>query len=100
MCNEWRDFRNFYEWAMNAGYRDDLSIDRIDNYKGYCPENCRWATRKEQANNKTTNRIYEINGERLNIGQIAEKYNLDYQLVWGRLKKGWSIEKAILPKMR
>ncbi len=47
-CDEWRDFAAFHFWAILAGYRDDLTIDRIDRRKGNCPENCRWATHSEQ----------------------------------------------------
>lgn len=56
ICDEWKNKEtgmiNFYNWAMQNGYREDLTIDRIDNDKGYYPDNCRWTTLKEQANNK------------------------------------------------
>mgnify|MGYP001625111049 CR=1 FL=1 len=52
VCSEWDDFTVFYQWAISNGYADNLSIDRIDNDKGYSPENCRWVTQSEQVKNR------------------------------------------------
>lgn len=57
VCDEWlHNFQAFYDWAMANGYADNLTIDRNDNDKGYSPDNCRWATMKEQQNNRTNNK--------------------------------------------
>ena len=63
MCEEWKSWDSFKTWAINNGYNDTLSIDRIDNNKGYYPENCRWADAKMQGQNKRNNVVVEINGE-------------------------------------
>ena len=52
VCDEWLVFENFRDWALSHGYKEGLQIDRVDNDKGYCPENCRWVTPKENANNR------------------------------------------------
>jgi hypothetical protein len=95
VCSKWRDFSVFQLWALSHGYADDLTIDRIDNDKGYCPENCRWTTRIEQANNKRTNRRIEYKGEVKTLAQWAREYDIEYRKLWLRLKRGWDFEKAL-----
>lgn len=73
VCEEWlHDFQAFYDWSMKNGYRDDLSIDRKDVNGNYCPENCRWATIKEQVNNTRRNIILEYNGKKQTLSQLSE----------------------------
>lgn len=76
VCDEWKEYLPFAKWSIANGYKDDLTIDRVNNEKGYCPENCRWVTMKEQANNKRTNHIVEINGKSMTLSQCSEKYKI------------------------
>lgn len=93
---EWlNDFETFYDWATNNGYKDGLTIDRIDVNGDYSPENCRWITHKEQMSNTTANRRFEYNGENLTISELAEKYNINRNTLNYRINMGWNIEKAI-----
>lgn len=74
ICTEWKnDFPCFYKWAMANGYKSNLSIDRKDNSKGYSPNNCRWSTSKEQANNRSNNILFEVKGEIVTLAQLAER---------------------------
>lgn len=97
VCQEWLDdFMNFYNWAMANGYRDDLTIDRIDNDKGYSPDNCRWATYKEQANNKRNNVLLLYKGEKKTLGEWAEEVGMGYETLHSRIFiQKMSIEKAL-----
>ena len=97
MCEEWRkDFMVFYDWAMNNGYKDNLTIDRIDIDGDYEPDNCRWVDYKTQARNKTNNRYYTIDGETHCLMEWCEMLNISYSKVIKRLDIcNWSIEKAL-----
>ena len=96
ICDEWKnDFKAFYEWAMANGYEDNLSIDRIDVNGNYQPENCRWITNKQQANNKRSNKLITYNGKTHNITEWANILNIPRYLIYNRLKANWSIEKAL-----
>ena len=64
LCEEWRHFPSFMRWAMSHGYRDDLTIDRIDGTRGYCPENCRWATYSDQNRNKRYTEAFRLAARR------------------------------------
>lgn len=96
LCPEWREsFEAFRYWALANGYRDDLTIDRIDNDGNYCPENCRWATQKEQQNKRSNTKKVEYKGETRSLKQWAEKYGIRYATFYRRLRDGWSFEDAL-----
>lgn len=95
VCDEWQDFATFKDWALSHGYEQGLSIDRIDNDRDYCPENCRFVNNKIQSNNRSNNHYVEYNGKTQTISQWAEEYGLQYFQLQSRLKYGWSFEKAL-----
>ncbi len=97
ICNEWlQDFMSFYNWAIANGYKENLTIDRIDVNGNYEPNNCRWATRKEQMNNMRTNRLLTYKGITKNISEWAKEYKIPYDVLQNRITKhGWSIERAL-----
>ena len=97
ICDEWKtDYLAFKEWSINNGYADNLSIDRIDNYKGYSPENCRWATRKEQQRNRRDTRFATLTGETKSLAEWEEITEIGKRVLWSRLFVcGWSDEKAL-----
>lgn len=101
VCNEWRKSpKAFIEWALLNGYGDDLTIDRIDVSGNYEPLNCRWVDMKTQANNKTTNVFVELNGDRITLSQLADKYGIGRGTIWWRYKSGWTPEKMTIPVRR
>ena len=94
VCDEWKNsFKEFEKWADEHGYNDSLTIDRIDNTKGYSPDNCRIVSMKEQGNNRKSNRVIEYNGEKKTLMQWAEDLGIDHRTLWRRLEM-WPVEKA------
>lgn len=97
VCDEWQKFEPFAEWALSSGYKDDLTLDRIDNDKGYSPDNCRWVTMKAQENNRTNNVLIEYNGEVKTLKQWCEYFNVNYGMVKARRRHGWEINRLFIP---
>jgi hypothetical protein len=100
ICSEWSSYLTFRTWAMSHGYRDDLTIDRIDVNGNYCPENCRWATMGEQMNNMTKNRMISYCGETMSMSMWAERFGISYGTMNHRVQRGWSMEKIELTPER
>lgn len=94
ICGEWETFQAFQAWALTSGYTDGLTIDRIDNNKGYDPDNCRWANATIQANNRRSNRMIFYNGEVRTLAEWCKLLCLPYKTVWARLKAGWDLDDA------
>lgn len=87
-CDEWGVFENFKNWALSNGYVEGYTLERIDNSKGYCPENCKWIPKAEQPKNRTTNHFVEIDGVSKTICAWCEEYGIKWTTFYARLKKG------------
>lgn len=96
VCREWeQDFQAFSDWAFANGYREGVSIDRIDNDKGYSPDNCKWVSVKEQSENRRSNLNVTFRGETKTLSQWCNDLGLDYKKIHSRIKKcGWTPERA------
>jgi len=97
VCDEWRNsFEVFRDWALANGYRENLTIDRKDNDKGYCPDNCRWATAMQQANNTRKTRLLTYKGETRSVSEWARILGIRQSTLNMRLNKyRWSVEDAL-----
>ena len=101
VCEEWRnDFLAFYNWALQNGYKEGLTIDRIDCNGNYNPQNCRWTDIKGQQRNKNNNCFYDYYGEKLTIGELSEMTGINYHTIYDRLHHGWDIKQAIETPVR
>lgn len=86
---------NFYNWAINNGYQECLTIDRIDVNGDYAPDNCRWSTAKQQVRNRRNTKYVTYRGETKSLAEWCEILGLKYYTVQSRLRRGWPVEKAL-----
>ena len=98
VCKEWEnDFTAFAEWAQKSGYADNLSIDRIENNKGYTPENCRWVDMETQNRNRRDNIIVKYNGRNMCLTDAARLSGIKRCTLETRYKKGDRQERLFRP---
>lgn len=96
VCKEWEeDFLNFYNWAINNGYKNNLSIDRVNVDGDYEPSNCRWVTAKEQARNTRTNVNLTYNNETHCVAEWSEITGIKSATIFYRIRHGWTIKEAL-----
>lgn len=97
VCKEWaNDFMSFYNWAINNGYSEELTIERRDVNGNYEPGNCRWITNAQQALNRRDNHFVTYNGVTKTIAEWAKDLNMNYNTLINRLNTyRWGIEKAL-----
>lgn len=93
VCERWHTFENFLEdmGIPPEGY----TLERIDNDRDYCPENCKWIPFNEQAKNKRQTKRFTFNGETMCISDWAERYGLTWRQLYFRLSEGWDFERAL-----
>lgn len=96
ICDLWlNSFDEFLSWSLDNGYKNNLSIDRINANENYCPENCRWANSKEQANNTRANVNLTYNGETHNLAQWSKILGINASTIYTRYFRGMSIESIL-----
>ena len=101
VCDEWKGkhgFENFHDWATRNGYKDGLTLDRIDNDGNYSPDNCKWSTVEEQCNNRRNNVWVEYDGERHTLAQWARILNVPSGTIKARHRRGWSDAEILFGK--
>ena len=94
VCEDW--LKSFERFVLDMGFRpEDTTLDRIDNDKGYSPDNCRWATPTEQARNRSNTKLVTYEGKELPLVELCECLDKDYEIVRGRLKIGMGLKEAL-----
>jgi hypothetical protein len=100
VCERWRDFINFRD-DMLSTWVYGLKLERVDNEKGYCKENCVWKNQKEQSRNMRRNHLFTLNGETMCLQDWANRLGVSFVCILHRLERGWSEERALTqPSLR
>lgn len=101
VCDEWLlNYKTFYDWAMDNGYKEGLTIDRIDVNGNYEPTNCRWVDQETQQNNKRNNIYITYNGKTQTLMQWANELNLTYACIKHRYERGWSKKEILFGRQK
>lgn len=96
---EWASYQDFVR-DMESGWSAGLTIDRKDSSGNYSKGNCRWATIAEQNRNRSSNRYFELNGERMILEDWAKKLGIKPMTISARIKRGWSVEKSLTTPLK
>ncbi len=97
VCEEWKEYINFKQWAVSAGYKEGLTIERINVDFDYSPDNCKWISIHEQNLNKRNSVRIEYQGKIYSIKEIAAITGLKERTIKGRYERGWTTEKLFDP---
>ena len=102
VCKDWlSDYGQFESWALASGYKDELTLDRINNDGNYEPSNCRWVDMKQQNRNKGGVKPVLYQGEYKPLSEWSEIKGLNYYTVYNRVYRGgWSVERALETQVR
>lgn len=101
LYNDWAKFENFYNWSIENGYKDNLTIDRVNVNGNYEPNNCKWIPLSKQAYNKRDSLLFTINGEQKCLAEICKEYNVKYTTIYRRVTIGkMDIEDALAKSIK
>lgn len=98
MCIEWENnFKLFKQWALENGFKEELTLDRIDVNDDYSPDNCRWVSQEVQQNNRTNNKYYTIKGETKTLAQHSKELGIEKSKLLYRIKHNWTDDRIVIP---
>lgn len=95
VCPEWHNIEAFESWVKESGFQKGLTLERKDVNGDYCPENCTWATKRQQANNRRNTVVIEYNGESHTVSEWADILGMSRSTISNRYYRGLPIEKVL-----